>query len=155
MSSIPFDQGPVGRAERQFREAFERLKQRKPQHLPKGTKVTQNNVAKEAGAVPSALRRKRFPLLVDEIQAWIAEHGEDSSQQSPRQKSLAQRSRNRGLRERIEELEAQRDDALGKLVSAEARIVELTVENERLRALSPPTNIAPLRPAQSVNRGSK
>ena len=142
----------MGRAERQFREAFERLKQRKPQRLPKGTKVSQNNVAKEAGTVPSALRRARFPVLVDEIQAWISEHREDDAQQSPRQKALAQRGRNRGLRERIDELEAQRDDALGKLVSAEARIVELTIENERLTAQLLPTNVAPLRPADGSKR---
>lgn len=154
MSLMPFDPGPVGRAERQFREAFERLKQRKPQQLPKGTAVTQNNVAKEAGTVPSALRRARFPSLVDEIQAWIAEHREDVSQQSPRQKRLAQLSRNRDLRGRIGELEAQRDDALGKLVSAEVRIVELTMENERLRAQLPPSNVSPLRPAENGRRGS-
>jgi hypothetical protein len=155
MSSIPFDPGSVGRAERQFREAFERLKQCKPQLLPKGTKLTQNNVAKEAGAVPSALRRARFPLLVEEIQAWITEHSEDDSQRSPRQKILAQRGRNRGLRERITELEVQRDDALGKLVCAEARIVELTIENERLTAQVPSPNVTPLRPSDSGGRGSK
>jgi len=85
----------------------------------------------------------------------LAEHGEEDSQKSPRQKILAQRSRNRGLRERIEELEAQRDDALGKLVVAEAHIVELTIENERMRAELPPTNVSPLRPAEGGNGRSK
>lgn len=148
MSSIPFEPGPEGRAERQFREAFERLKQGQPRRMPNGTKVTQNNVAKEAGTVPSGLRRARFPTLVRDIQEWIAAHGGEAPQQSPRQKSIAQRARNRDLRERILELEAQRDDAFGKLVSAEARIVELTIENERLMALIPQTNVVPLRPAE-------
>ena len=40
----------------QYRDAFERLKLNRPQLLPKGTPVTQNNVAKEAGSDPSALR---------------------------------------------------------------------------------------------------
>ena len=152
MSSTHFEPSPIGRAERKFREAFERLKRQKPLRLPSGTKVTQNNVAKEAGAVPSALRRSRFPALADEIQAWVEQHRDDQEQQSPRQKILAQRSVNRNLRERIKELEAQRDDALGKLVSAEARIVELTIENERMRATRP-SNVAPLRPAEGGQRG--
>jgi hypothetical protein len=135
----------MGRAERNFREAFERLKQRKSVRLPKGARVTKNNVAREAGTVPSALRRDRFPELVDDIQTWIDEHREDESQKTTRQKALAQRNRNRDLRQKIRSLEAQRDDALGKLVSAESRIVELTVENQRLQALSPTTNVSPIR----------
>lgn len=145
MSSTPFDTGLISRAERQFREAFERLKERNPMHLPKGSRVTQNNVAKEAGAVPSALRRARYPALVDEIQAWIAEHREDSSQQSTRQKVLAHRRRNRGLRDRNDELIAERDDAFAKLASAEARIIELTVMLERAKAFPEPTNVSPIR----------
>lgn len=148
MSTTLFDPGPMGRAERNFREAFERLKQRNSVRLPKGTRVTKNNVAREAGTVPSALRRDRFPVLTDEIQAWVDEHQDDDSQKSARQRTLAQRSRNRDLREKIDRLEAQRDDALAKLVSAEARIVELTVENQRLCALLPKTNVIQVRPAK-------
>lgn len=133
------------RAERRFRDAFDRLKRGSPIYLKKGTPVSQNNVAREAGTCPSALRASRYPNLVSEIQKWIEEHEDDNSQLSPRQKVLAVRRRNKTLGERITELQAQRDDALGKLLSAEARIWELIVENERLSAQLPPSNVTPLR----------
>ncbi|WP_318351643.1 hypothetical protein [Klebsiella pneumoniae] len=53
----------------QYRAAFERLKSNKPERLPKGTPVSQNNVAKEAGSDPSALKKARFPLLIAEIKS--------------------------------------------------------------------------------------
>lgn len=149
MSSTPFDSGPMGRAEQRFRESFERLKASKSQILPKGTKVSQNNVAKEAGVDPSALRRSRFPKLVQDIQEWIEANGSNDGYQSPRQRILSARSQNRGLRERLVESEARTGLATAKLVSAEARIVELTIENQRPQALLPSTNITPIRPAES------
>ena len=71
MSSKAIEPRKVSKAELKFREAFERLKVGKPDILPKGTPLSQNNVAKEAGVDPSALRRARFPELVADIQAWI------------------------------------------------------------------------------------
>lgn len=144
MSSTKFDPGPTGRAEQKFREAFDRLLSGKPQLLPKGSRISQNNVAKEAGVDPSALRRVRFPKLVEEIQRWI--EANESSQPSPRQQLLAQRSKARGLRDQLDALRTQRDDALSKLVTAEARIVSLTAENERLQALLPAKKVTSLRP---------
>jgi hypothetical protein len=137
MSSKPTEPRKMSKAELKFREAFDRLKYDKPDVLPKGTKLSQNNVAKEAGVDPSALRRSRFPLLVEEIQAWLEEHKEQQLQTSPRQMMLAQRTRNRNMRERLDALERQRDDALSRLVDAHARIVELTLENQRLRLRLP------------------
>ena len=60
----------------QYRAAFERLKSNKPERLPKGTPVSQNNVAKEAGSDPSALKKARFPLLIAEIQKYVEGHAE-------------------------------------------------------------------------------
>lgn len=134
----------IGKAEKKFREAFSRLRNGKPEILPKGTLLSQNNVAKEAGVDPSALRRVRFPELVAEIQSWIDEHKDDVANISPRQIMLGQRSRNRSLRERIESLEQQRDVALSKLVLAQSHLVELTLENERLKAQLPKSNITTL-----------
>ena len=131
----------MSKAELKFREAFDRLKYDKPDVLPKGTKLSQNNVAKEAGVDPSALRRSRFPLLVEEIQAWLEEHKEQQLQTSPRQMMLAQRTRNRNMRERLDALERQRDDALSRLVDAQARIVELTLENQRLQLRLPASKV--------------
>jgi len=134
---------PKGRAESAFREAFDRLKRGKPDRLPKGTTVSQNNVAKEAGCDPSALRKARYPSLIAEIQRWIEEHAPDTPS-SPRQTMLAQRSRNRSLRERIEALKSERDHALSLLVEADAKILDLTMENIRLQAHLPPSNVTPM-----------
>ena len=120
--------------------------------MPKGTRVSQNNVAKETGVDPSALRRSRFPKLVQDIQQWIEVNGGDDGAKSPRQRILAARSQNRGLRERLDEAEAKAAKATAKLILAEARIVELTIENQRLQALLPSANVTPIRPAESEKR---
>lgn len=146
MSSTMHNVKASGGAEQRFREAFERLKQGAPKVLPIGTNVSQNNVAREAGTIPSALRSSRFPGIVADIRAWVEEHGDEGPKISSRQKIMAQRKRNKDLHLRIEELETQRDDALSKFVMAEARILELSMENGRLRLLNP-TNVTPIRPA--------
>lgn len=135
----------IGRAEQAFRSAFERLKQGKPALVGKGAKVTQNNVAKEAGVDPSALKKKRFPILVAEIQSWIAEQASVQDSGTVDRSRLGVRSARRGLRERLTAAEAQRDKALSLLVDAEARVLELHIENERLRSYLPPSNVTPLR----------
>lgn len=63
-------------AEQRFRLAFERLKANTPKLVEFGTLVTQNNVAREAGCDPSALRKARFPALIREIQAYIELHAD-------------------------------------------------------------------------------
>ena len=125
---------PVSRAETAFRNAFDRLKCGKPNLLPKGTPVSQNNVSREAGCDSSALKKSRFPGLVEEIQRWVEERG-GAVPATARQSVLTQRRKNRGLRQRIEALEQQRDKALGFLAEADSRILELTIENSRLEAL--------------------
>lgn len=130
----------MGRAEKSFREAFERLKQGNPSRLPKGTPISQNNVAKEAGCVPSALRKSRFPSLIAEIQRWVEGHASTTSP-SPRQSMLAQRKRNQSLKERIETLKAERDHALSLLIEADMKILELMQENAALEAKLPESNV--------------
>lgn len=147
MSSTTHDEGRArSGAERRFYEAFERLQNGSPRVVPVGTKISQNNVAKEAGTIPSALRASRFPKLVGEIRSWIDAHESDEPQMSSRQRILAQRNRNRDLRNRISELKTQRDDAMSKLVLAEARLLELTLENDRLQRPNP-SRVFPIRPA--------
>lgn len=131
-------------AEKRFRDAFERLKLGVPQVLPKGTPVSQNNVAKEAKCDPSALRKSRFPLLVLDIQEWVEAHkGEQPA--SARQRLLKQRGKNRDLREMIADLKRQRDAAVGLLADADLRIVELTEQladvKTRLDQLLPPARV--------------
>lgn len=138
-------------AEAKFRGAFERLKAGKPLNIAHGSRVTQNNVAREAGAVPSALRAARFPVLVNEIRLWITEQRQSGPQASAHQERNARRRRVRDLRERITQLVRQRDDAVSKLVCAEARIVELTLERERLLKQVPKSNVTPLRDTRGRN----
>lgn len=57
---------------------------------------------------------------------------------------LAQRSRNRDLKEKYSSLEEQRDKALSQLLDAEACILELTLENQRLRAQLPSSKVTHL-----------
>lgn len=111
-------------AEGRFRDAFERLKHGVPELLPRGTRVTQNNVAREADCDPSALRKSRFPLLVIEIQEWVKTHSEDQST-SERQRLFKMRGRNRGINERFVDARTQRDIVAGLLVDADLQIIEL------------------------------
>ncbi|WP_180153101.1 MULTISPECIES: hypothetical protein [unclassified Acinetobacter] len=134
MSSKTIETKKISKAELKFRDAFERLKLGKPDILPKGTPLSQNNVAKEAGVDPSALRRIRFPELVADIQAWIETHKDEIPPKSSRQMMLAQRSRNRTLQEKVIALEEQRDKAFSQLLEAQSRILELTLENQRFRS---------------------
>lgn len=130
-------------AEDRFYAAFERLKLNVPQVLPKGTPVSQNNVAKEAGCDPSALRKTRFPLLVLAIQEWVDTHKSD--QPSERQRLLKQRRKNRDKKEIIADLKQQRDKAVGLLADADLRIVELSEKvadmQARLDQLQPSASI--------------
>ena len=113
-----------GNAECRFRDAFERLKNGVPELLPRGTRVTQNNVAREADCDPSALRKSRFPVLVIEIQEWVKTHSEDQST-SERQRLFKMRGRNRGINERLVDARTQRDIVAGLLVDADLQIIEL------------------------------
>lgn len=125
----------VGDAEKAFRDSFDRLKRGKPTNLPAGTPVTQNNVAKEAGRDPSALRKSRYPRLIREIQKWIEDNGN-----APRKRSSyaslikGARDKNRELKMRIEELTQQRDKAMARLVIAEESILDLHLQIQRYKA---------------------
>lgn len=112
-------------AEQRFREAFARLKTGRTDLMPAGTPVTQNNVAKEAGCDPSALRKSRYPELINEIQAYVHAHqGEQAP--SMRQEVLKRRRKNRSIRQAKLASDQQRDRLASQLLSANAMIVELT-----------------------------
>lgn len=117
-------------AEAEFRAAFRRLTKNTPTRVGKGTPVSQNNVAREAGRDPSALRKSRYPGLIREIQEFVSQ-GPLPRQPTPRESALASRRRSKELRQRNAQLKSDRDLALSQLSCANARIVEL--EN-RLRA---------------------
>ena len=127
---MSLDQMKMSKAELQFYEAFMRLKENKPVHLPKGASVTQNNVAKEAGVDPSALRKSRYPELINEIQEWI----ELNDQKGISKKKVAKKlnSEVAELKETINTLIEQRDKAMSKLLAAQMKIIELTNKINRL-----------------------
>lgn len=146
MPSILNDSSPsdIGRAEAGFRAAFERLKRGTPNIVPAKTPVSQNNVAKEAGRDPSALKKNRYPELIRDIQQWIAQHSKTPSRSAHRA-TLAARRRNRSLKDKMDLLQAERDIALSLLVEADARILDLTTENARLKALVEPARVTSIR----------
>jgi hypothetical protein len=132
MSSTPNIKLNVGKAEKTFREAFERLKLGRTERVPKCTAISQNNVAKEAGCDPSALRKSRYPVLINEIQQWIKQHT-SVSPQSTYQLTVVRRKQNRTLKEKIIELKAQRDHVSSLLTEANSKILDLTNELSRFQ----------------------
>ena len=144
MLSSPNQTRSTGGAEKAFREAFIRLKEGKPERLSKNARVSQNNEAKEAGCDPSALRKTRYPELIAEIQRWLIENP-SILPASPRQAMLAQRRRNLSLKDKLQTLTSERDHALSLLVEADARIVELTLENSELKARLPDLGVTHIR----------
>lgn len=128
-----------------YRAAFERLKTNKPERLPKDTPVSQNNVAREAGSDPSALKKSRFPLLVAEIQKYVETHMEDRPP-SACQVSLLTRKKNRSLRERMEVIAQQRDHLASLLSEADATILELHDRIAELERQLPASNVVSLEP---------
>lgn len=135
----------TGRAEAAFKAAFERLKLGKPLRLPHGSPVSQNNVAKEAGTDPSALKKSRYPELISEIQHWIAGN-EVKKKISDRQKNIIRRDKNTILQETINAIKSQRDHLASLLLEADAKILELSLEIERLQDTLKKSNILPLTP---------
>lgn len=140
---------PAASAEQRFRDAFDRLKLGVPKVLPKGTPVSQNNVAKEAERDTSALRITRFPLLIMEIKEWVEANKGKESSLSDRQRLHDKRSKNRNLRETIADLTKQRDSAVGLLADADLRMVELTekladvqAELDRIKPKAPVLNLS-------------
>nr|WP_063619477.1 hypothetical protein [Moraxella osloensis] len=117
------------KAELKFYEAFLRLRENKPNILPKGTKVTQNNVAKEAGVDPSALRKSRYPELIDQIQSWLESHPSEEKKQTYEKKTYLEQITQ--LKQRIEVITAQRDMATSKLLEAQSKILELNAKLEK------------------------
>lgn len=103
-----------------FEDAFDRLKRGKPTRLPSGASVTQNNVAKEAGRDPSALRAERYPELLQRIKAYIA-----SAKETAGSGKRAARSRARKIEERLADCRRQRDRLLSVAHAQETLIGEL------------------------------
>lgn len=115
----------MNKAEAEFKEAFERLKAGSSRVLPQGSPVTQNNIAKEAGRDPSALKKSRYPLLINEIQNWKSGVTVDLvASNNPLKEKRAQ-----ALKDALflaSELRIERDLLISKLLVANERILLLT-----------------------------
>lgn len=119
----------MSKAEIAFRKAFERLKGGQPINMPKGTEVSQNNVAKEAGKHPTALKKDRFPILVLQIQEYIKQNEQDSELRDKKQKLRKQRT----IELRLQDCKKQRDK-LASICDAQAQLIsDLMDELEILR----------------------
>lgn len=137
-------------AEGSFRSAFQRLKTDTPSILSKGTPISQNNVAREAGLDPSALKKARFPELVAEIQQWI--HANTNVNCTLiRKNTNSQRKKNRTLKQQIVDLKIQRDRVATLLVDADILILQLTNENMNLK-FEVETNIHPMKNKKNTNQ---
>jgi hypothetical protein len=135
------------KAERRFGEAFVRLQTGNPVTLPKGSRVSQNNVAREAGLDPSALRRGRFPKLVSEIQMWIEKHPDQQATTSVRQQTIERRGQNKSLKVQLKERTDERDRAASKLLDAHRYILTLLMKIQRSAGELPEeSSVIPLRP---------
>ena len=107
-----------------------RLKTGTPKTLERGTLVTQNNVAREAGCDPSALKKARVPALIREIQAFIELHPGD---RNTAVNGTEKRAANRSMKGRLQDAIRQRDQVQSILASANIRIIELSEEVQSLQ----------------------
>lgn len=135
------DSGGKVSAESEFRAAFHRLINGRPILLAVGALVSQNNVAKEAGRDPSALRKNRYPDLIREIQEWITKN---SKVDPKKDEILSLKRRVEELRARVVQLEKDRDLAQSLLIQAHDRIVILSRQNEKLSKELPVSNVIKL-----------
>ena len=144
----------MSRAEADFRAAFERLKVGTPQVLPMGARVSQNNVAREAGKDPSALKKARVPSLVEEIQLYVSVFG-DGATATKTQAALRRRKRNRNLKEILRDVTAERDLAVSQLLEANLRILELHERLAEAEAELPATNVRSFPPTRYTRPSSE
>ncbi|MGV8892281.1 MAG: hypothetical protein ACOH2K_04940 [Burkholderiaceae bacterium] len=127
-------------AEHLFRQSFDRLKTNQGIRLPKDTPVSQNNVAKEAGVDPSALRKSRYPSLISEIQEHIATQSKGTSD-CARLRKNAIIDESARLKERVNEISAQRDHLADHLNRANEKILALSQRIFELETKLPKSDV--------------
>ena len=121
-------------AEENYQAAFERLRDGKPRVLPKGTPVSQNNVAKEAGNDPSALKSARFPTVIANIKAWLEIH--KSHEELKQKRTRQQREARLDLKAQVSVLKRQRDRLQSQRVRGHEYILELMEQMEALQTVA-------------------
>ena len=115
-------------AEAIYRAAFERLKSGNPINVKGEYTISQNNVAREALRDPSALKKKRFPILVAEIQVYTAKKN------TPNNKKKKTSNRTRTTKERLKDCTKQRDKMCSIISSQNEYIDNLLNEINELKS---------------------
>lgn len=115
----------------EFNEALERLIDGNPKILPAGSVVSQNNVAKEAGRTPTALRKERYPELIKKIQNYVHSSKKLQSEKKAKSSKKSPLTRAQSKEERIITLEA---DSTNKVLSLLAEVSELRAHILKLNA---------------------
>ncbi|MFZ6638550.1 hypothetical protein ACO0LL_02360 [Undibacterium sp. TC4M20W] len=115
--------------EKIFQMAFERLVNGIPEILPVGSAVTQNNVAREAGHTPSALRKERFPALIKKIQIYVASSKRNACEEGKTTSKKDAPAQGHIREERLNVLEA---ESTNKLLSLLVEVSELRAHILRL-----------------------
>lgn len=115
-----------------YLEAFRRLVLKTPLNVEVGTLVSQNNVAKEAGKDPSALKLSRFPSVIKKIQTYLELTNELDSKKRIRNAKVKKGKLTAIAK--IATLEAQAIETQSKLLSVERRLIEVLQENAELQA---------------------
>lgn len=113
----------MSKAESMFREAFERLKANAPINVPRGTQVSQNNVAKEASKHPTALKKDRFPILVLEIQDYLKQRELDNDLANKKKQVRKQRT----IEQRYKDCKKQRDK-LASICEAQSNLIDSLID---------------------------
>lgn len=135
-----------GPAAKMYLEAFRRLATDTPLNLGKGTVVSQNNVAKEAGKDPSALKLNRYPGVIRKIQTYLELTNVDEVKNRARKAKIQKGKLD--LKSQVSTLTTQLSASQSKLLSVERRLIEALQEigdlKRELDGISPsPTELRP------------
>nr|WP_198984178.1 hypothetical protein [Herbaspirillum sp. ASV7] len=120
-----------GPAAKMYLDAFKRLAFNIPENLEKGTVVSQNNVAKEAGKDASALKRSRFPGVIRKIQTYVELTNSDETKKQARNAKVQKGKLS--LQALVTTLKLQLGESQSKVLSTERKIIELIQENADLK----------------------
>ena len=137
----------LGPAESRFRAALSRIVAGSTERIEEGSQITQNNVAREAGVYPSALRSSRYPQLVRDIQqAAVSQNDARKHSSSPLARPHGKERRSE--KQRYLDMKNQRDQAAAQLVSADTEVLRLMLRvrdlERRIEELSPSPTSPPI-----------
>lgn len=141
-------------AESKFRAALARIVDGRTLNVEGGAQITQNNVAREAGVDPSALRASRYPALVREIQD-LAGNAKAAVGRKEHQPNCSRIEGRRSEKQRYQDMKRQRDHAAALLVSADSEVLRLMLRLRDLERHIEETSPGVVRPHATMLRVPK